>query len=144
MPTNVLNADGYPRNMQAKLVKAKADTILGIATILIPVPAGGRLIQAGKMFFGNKTQGDFVNISVTDEDNTLGFGAGAIVGGYIDTDMQAVNQGAWIPYYSGEIMTQPLVTLGFLQGGLYVKIVGTKGNLLLSDTLYVSVAWGKP
>jgi len=129
-----------------KLAKAKATTSSGVATILLKVPGtpgsgDGRLIESGYGWFLIPHADDYAEVYVSDEDNILGYGAGAIVGSYTDTDVPSANKGWYFPKPDPTLRVDALAGIGFINAGLYLKIIATKGDLS-SDTFMVNLKWG--
>lgn len=132
-----------PDRAIVQLARAKAATSSGVATILLKIPAAGRLIDGGRAWFETPHFDDFISVYVTDEDNLLGYGAGAVIGGYTDTDVPIDNRGTFIPKTAPYVELTRLVDFGHLPGNMYLKIVGTTGDLR-ADNLRVNLHWGKP
>jgi hypothetical protein len=130
-----------PDRATVQLARGKADTVSGTATVLIKVPTVGRKISGGLSWFGTPHPDDYLHVMISDEDNLLGYGAGATIASYTDTGVPSANQGWFIPP-SGFALVERLVEFGNVPGGLYVKIVGTKGDGS-SDTLRVNLHWGQ-
>jgi hypothetical protein len=129
-----------PPKVQLKMSRAKVDTVSGIATILLKIPPGNRMVRGGACWFTNHHADDFVEVYVSDEDNLLGAGAGFIVNGYTEIALAGDNKGNYFEP-DGKAHVEPISELGNLPTGLYLKIVATKGDLG-ADTLRVNINWG--
>lgn len=129
-----------------KLVKMKAATVTGTATLEIKVPGtfgsgDGRLIEAGNGWFESAHPEDYVKISITDEDDLLGLGAGFEVDSYTDKEVPAINQGWYIPGVRGEVAVTNLAGMGFVPSALYIKITAIKGT---GEGIFrANIKWGK-
>lgn len=123
--------------------------ISGQATVLIPVPGDmasgeGRWVAGGTAFFSDAHAGDrILSVSITDEDNVLGGGAGAVVKSYTDLEQASGQQGWYIPPVRGQLEVEPVGGYGFLPAQLYLKIVAQKATLHYSGTFYTNIFWGK-
>jgi hypothetical protein len=113
----------------------------GLATILMKIP-GTRYVKSGQMWFsGTLHPDDSFKVLITDEDNILGYGAGAIVGGYIDTQLPADNQKTYINIHKKYAELESISGVGKLVANLYIKIIAQTGDNRV-DTFYATVAWG--
>ena len=131
-----------------KIARMEASTdVNGEATLEIKVPGtvgdeGSRLIYGGTGWFENPAHGDeIVSILIVDNDNILGYGAGAAVGSYTDTDVPASNQGWYISKTSGRMTLQAVGGEGRLVAGLYLQIK-VKAAANRSDTFRANLSWG--
>ena len=131
-------------NFHLRMACGKADTENGASTILIKIPSEGRYVAGGISWFLNPHKDDKISVYVSDEDNILGLGAGAIVGSYTDSDVAEENRGWYLTTSTKQIEAKPVQVndLGFVMANLYLKIVGTKGDVS-TDTLYVNLHWAK-
>jgi hypothetical protein len=134
-----------PDRATLKICKIKQVTTDGVATVLLKVPGevgefAARIIEGGHAYFNNHHADDFVQIYLSDEDDILGYGVGTVVGSYTDTDVDQSNIGWFIPP-SGVLAVGALGGLGHLTGGLYLKVIATKGDLS-SDTFRCNIIWG--
>jgi hypothetical protein len=139
--------ESIPQRASLRLAKVKADTVSGVATALLKVPGTpgvdkGRLIQGGTAWFGIPTLSDQIEVHISDEDNILGQGAGTIIASYTDSDVPEANKGWFIPKSDLGIQVTAFAELAAIPAGFYLKIVGKKGDLNLSDTLFVNIKWG--
>ena len=136
-----------PERATLKIAKAKATTVNGIATVLLKVPGSpitvSRSISGGEGWFETSHPDDFAAIFVTDEDNILGYGIGFVVGTYVDTALPIENQGWYLPRPTQLLNVEAMTSFGRLNGGFYLKIVATKGDLSL-DTFRCNIIWGLP
>ncbi len=142
-----MSATNIPTRATLKIARAKDATTSGISTILIKSPgtpgsSEGRLIEGGSAWFETPHHDDYVCIFVTDEDDILGYGEGATIGTYTDTDLDTANQGWYIPYPKGWADLSTFGGIGFIPAGLYLKVIATKGDAS-SDTFRMNVKWGK-
>lgn len=106
------------------------------ADVKIPGNSGEpeRLIGRGIGWFGSKTAGDYVKISVVDKDG-LKYSAGTIVEKFFDPSVDASMQGSFIPHHTGEIVIHPLNDFTVLICGFYLRIEAQKGDST-QDTFY--------
>lgn len=122
----------------------------GTATILFKIPGttgltppDGRWIYSFTGFFDVHTAGDkIVSAHITDEDNMLGGGAGAIIMSFTDDEAAVGNQGWFIPP-SGEMDAESVAGSRFCPAGLWVKVVAQKGGGIASGIFYLNAEWGK-
>lgn len=125
----------------------QATDVNGEATLEVKVPGtvgedGARLIYGGQGWFENPAHGDeVVSILIVDNDNILGFGAGAAVGSYTDTDVPTANQGWHISKTSGRMILNAVGGEGRLVGGLYLQIK-VKAAANRADTFRANLSWG--
>jgi len=143
MSHTMIYKDGVHENsITFFLVKASADTINGVATILIKIPADGRYIRSGSAWFtASKHKNDSVSMSLVDQDNILGYGSGFVLSSFDDLDVNIENQGSIISIHSGELTALLPVNPMYIQGGFYIRAIGTKGDLSV-DTLCANMTWG--
>lgn len=135
-----------PERGTLKTARVKIQTdINGDATILLKVPGTtgvkSRLVEGGAGWFDSPHADDFIKISISDEDNILGYGAGVEVGSYYDADVATDNQGWYIPFHSKSIDISALADMGHLIGGLYLKIAIKKGDNS-QDWFRCNIKWG--
>lgn len=106
-------------------------------------PCDGRYIDAGEGWFYPGADGDRVTaITVTDNDNLLGAGAGTVLGTYHDAQVDADNQG-WVLHtvYPTEIST--LGWYGFIPAGMYMNItVKRSATASGNGNFYCNLKWG--
>jgi hypothetical protein len=136
-----------PERASLRMARAKEDTVDGVATLLIKIPGTpgvdlGRIISGGAAWFEVPHFDDHVTVYLSDEDNITGAGAGAIVGKYTDDDVIEEDRGWYINKHKGWIDVRQLQMFGIVPAGLYMKIIGTKGDLS-ADTLRMNIKWGK-
>jgi hypothetical protein len=134
-------------NMQANNVAPSASAVV---TIQIPgtfngvnPPCNGRYIDEGEAWFYPGVDGDTVtSITITDNDNLLGIGAGAIIGTYSDSQVPSANQGwALHPVFPTEVST--LGWYGFIPSGMYLNItVQRSTNATVNGNFYCNLKWG--
>ncbi len=134
-----------PSRGTLKTAKGKVQTnVNGDGVLLLKVPGvlgeKTRLIQGGAGWFDNHHADDSVKISVTDEDNILGGGAGLEVSGYYDEEVSSDNQGWFIPL-SGYIEMDAIADMAQLPAGLYLKIAVKKGDNS-QDWFRCNIKWG--
>lgn len=136
--------DQIPDRATVQMAKAKVSTnvLTGIGTILIKIPSGGRKINGGIGWFASPGNDDSFEVYVTDEDNILGGGAGAIISGYTDTDLPEENRGWYCPIGAPYTAIERMVEFGTLPENLYLKIVAKKGVVGV-DTFRANIHWGK-
>lgn len=134
-----------PSRGTLKTVRGKVQTdVSGDGSILIKVPGTvgekTRLIQGGSGWFDTHHADDYVKISVTDEDNILGGGAGVEISGYYDSEVPTDNQGWYVPS-SGYIEMDAIADMAQLPAGLYLKITVKKGDSS-QDWFRCNIKWG--
>ncbi len=123
-----------PDRATVKMACGKAATVDGIATIMIAVPVGKRKINGGLAWFENRHPDDKLQVFIA-------LANGTPISGYTDTDVPSENQGWFIPNHADYVEIERLVEFGTLPEGLYLKVVGIKGDLS-SDTFRVNLHWG--
>lgn len=138
----VARAETIPDRATVQMARMKCDTVSGVATCKIKIPADARKINGGLAWFGNHHADDFIAVYITDEDNLLGYGAGFVVGGYTDAAVPEANRGWFIPTTAPYVSIERLVEFGTLPPNMWLKIVGTKGDGA-ADTLRINLHWGK-
>ena len=135
-----------PEKGTLKTARVKMQTdVNGDASVLLKVPGTTgqktRLIEGGTGWFDNPHADDFVKISIIDQDNMLGAGAGSEVGGYYDNEVPADNQGWYIPHHAKQIEMMAITDMAHLVAGLYLKIEVKKGDGS-QDYFRANVKWG--
>lgn len=138
------------RDKTLKLAHGSADidAETGVGTILIKIPGipgsgDGRWISSGIAFFDNHTPGDLIfGVYFTDEDNLMGYGAGAVIGSYTDDDVDEPCRGWAIPP-SGWVRCEAIGGYGFAPSGIYIKIIGKKAGEAPAGKVYCNFEWGK-
>jgi len=124
----------------AKMSGAVADD--GTVTMSIKLPSGGRYLSSGEGFFDVSTVGDEItSVRVVDTDNVLGYGGGAVIADIGDIDLDAVNQGWYIP--AGGMSFKSTGVDMFIPEGLYFEIKAKKGGGITAGTCYVNLFWSK-
>lgn len=114
-----------------------------------PNPTGdnsldGRWISSGTAFFDVATPGDIISsVRFVDHDNMLGYGEDFVVGSYTDDELDAANQGWFIPPKKGEIKAEAIGGYGFAPAGFYIMVTAKKGGGITTGTFYVNFEWGK-
>lgn len=137
-PTVRPDANGIPDDITLRGATASADTVDGTAKILFQVPAAGRFLNAGKLWFcGTPHKDDRIKIDLVNVVN----GVEVPVGSFVDSDVPAQNQGLRIPLRTGEIESKNIMNLQFIPGGVWIRVVGMTGDQR-QDTLCVNVGWG--
>ena len=138
-----------PSRTTLKMAKVKITTDTsgdGSALLKVPgTPGGsgqGRWVQGGEGWFSNAHEDDHIDIQITDEDNILGAGAGAVISTYTDTDVPTANQGWWVPYDKKGVSIVAIEGTGFVPAGLYIKVIVKKGGAPLEDTFRCNIKWG--
>lgn len=146
-----------PQSIKLLMARGKEDTDAnGLADVSIKVPGtfglNERTIQGGFGIFGNQQPGDYLRIELRDDDDLLGNGPGFVINRFHDDSVPADNQG-WYFLSSTLQSTEtapplelsPLVNddVTDLPSGMYLHILGQKGDPLVADTLYVNLRWGK-
>ena len=131
-----------PGSVKLLMAKGEATTVSGVASVFFKVPSD-REIMGGFGCFGNQQPGDYVKIYVTDEDNTLGYGAGFVVGSFNDSEMPA-NQQGWFMFPGNvlDITSLMLNDPSKVTPPFYVKLEAHKADGS-ADTLYANIRWGK-
>lgn len=120
----------------------------GTATILLKIPgipggADGRYINAAEAFFDSPTAGDKItSVHFVDHDNLMGNGADVVIGSYTDDVADSANQGWYLPPTRGFVRAETIGFYGFAPSGFYIKIVGQKGNGIVTGTLFINFEWG--
>ena len=118
---------------------------LGQFDLKIPGTTGAsdqRFIAGGRGWFETHHNKDFVKMSMVDKDNVLGFGSGATVGTFYDSDVPVSEQGWYIPP-TGVLQVDNLTNLVSLIGGLYLRIESQTGDNA-TDTFRGNIIWGVP
>lgn len=132
------------------------DTGTNLATAMLKVPGtfggfgygtDGRHVAGGYAFQDTGAFGDRCKtIEIADQDNLIGYGAGAVLKAYHDTDIEPEYAG-WrmypAPQTSWEIEIDPIGGYGFLPAGLYLKIVFEKLPASPATKVAVNIWWGK-
>lgn len=138
---------GYiPEKGTLKTARSKVQTNTnGDGLILIKVPGTNgkksRLVEGGEGWFDNPHPDDWVKISISDEDNILGNGAGFEAGSYYDGEVPYDNQGWYICSHRKYVSMKALSDMGNLLGGLYLKIIVKKGDNS-QDWFRCNFKWG--
>jgi hypothetical protein len=125
----------------------------GKAEVIVKIPGtfglnsdgsmkAGRTISGGWGYFASQADGDYCYADVRDDDNILGYGAGAVLDTFHDLDVPASNQGWFFPRQE-VLELRPLVTddPSRLPCGMYLHIFGQKGVVGV-DTFFVNLHWG--
>lgn len=107
---------------------------------LIKAPTGGRSVYGGTGWFDTPHADDVVYCDVTDEDNTLGYGAGFVVKSYVDLTTDPACQGWYIPP-QGYLDIRPIAELATIPENLYLKIIVKKGDGS-QDWFRCNINWG--
>ena len=137
-----------PDRINMRLARGKVTTDgSGNGTLLLKVPgtAGGlaqRVIEGGYGWFETPHRDDSFVIHITDEDDILGGGAGAVVGGFTDMDVPVANRGWYFPEPNPLVDLRSLGGKGRLMGGLYLRVKVNKGDDSV-DTFRINVKWGR-
>jgi len=106
-------------------------------------PANGRYIDEGEAWFYPGADGDAVTgITITDNDNLLGMGAGTVIGTYSDIQVPTANQGwALHPVFPTEVST--LGWYGFIPSGMYLNIsIQRSATATVNGNFYCNLKWG--
>ncbi len=121
----------------------------GYATALLKIPGvpgsgDGRYLTSGIAFFSTHQSGDkVISITIVDQDNLLGYGAGVTIGSYTDSDVDSANSG-WFMMPKGYLRAETIGGYGFAPAGFYFKVVGKKVSLgPTSEKMFVNFEWGK-
>jgi len=134
-----------------KPISEKATSESGVATILLKVPGTfpteRRWLEGGTGWFERKHPDDFVKVLCTDEENKLGYGAGAPIQRFYDEQASESQQGWYIPYHTGILEIKGFDRLMELYSELFIKILAYKGDRndegFTEDTFRVNLFWGK-
>lgn len=89
-------------------------------------------------------------VEIVDVDNVLGFGAGVVVGGYHDEEVDAINMGwrFWRGSYNGtdcegECEVEPIGGFGKIPAGLYIRCTFKAGAGSPATKVCVNFWWAK-
>ncbi len=111
--------------------RGKADTVSGVAEIVMPIPSAGRVLSGGKCWFGVAHADDYYKIDILDGDDV-------VVKDLYDSDLPDACQG-WYFHVSEEI--DPIDSPMVLVGGVKIRLRAWKGDAS-ADTLRVNIKWG--
>lgn len=145
-----------PQSVKLLLARTEADTDgSGVADAVLKVPGtfgvnpdGSlvkvRTIEGGFGCLTTQEPGDYLTIELRDDDDLLGFGAGAVLDEFHDTDVAASNQG-WYFMGSNVLDLHPIVSDDptELPAGMYLHVVAHKKTTPTpAHTFYVNIHWG--
>ena len=77
-----------------------------------------------------------------DVDNLLGYGSGAVLETYHDSQATTSHHGWWMPP-NDVLKAEALGGYGFIPSGFYMRIKGKKGSGITTGSLYLNLRWGK-
>lgn len=129
-----------PQSFKLKMVKYEALSVLGLATIEVPILEKRNLLS-GFGCFDNPVKGDWVEIEIIDKDNILGNGVDYLVDSYNDENYP-LNKG-WYMFGLTEIEALIKDDLAEMPQGLYLRIKGHRASGAAEDILRINLKWGE-
>jgi hypothetical protein len=103
-----------------------------------------RYVDGGRGWFSPSHAGDrVVSIKVVDKDDIFGYGVGAELRSYSESEMGEEFEGWFIPESKQGLELETLGGYGVLPAGLYLVITAKKGDSQTTGKFYVNVKWGK-
>ena len=102
----------------------------------------GRFISGGYAFSSPSRAGDRVSVvEVVDIDDILGYGAGAVLKTYHDSEIEETQQGWFLNPAGFPIELETMGGYAFAYAGLYLRL---KFESLYTDTIFFcNITWGK-